>query len=85
MQTRGGFGGPRKAPAIKRQFNCTLEDLFKGTVKKMKVTKSIMDASGKTMPVEKILTINVKPGWKDGTKITFEKVPTEIKCFLQIK
>jgi DnaJ-class molecular chaperone len=72
----GGFGqprGPRQAPAIKRQFNCTLEDLYKGTIKKMKVTKTIMDPSGKSMPVEKILTIQVRPGWKEGTKVTFEK------------
>jgi len=74
MDFRGfNTGGPRKAPAIKRQFNVTLEDLYKGTVKKMKVTKNIFDPSGKSMQVEKILTISVKPGWKDGTKITFEK------------
>jgi DnaJ family protein B protein 4 len=65
--------GNRQAPAIKRQFNVTLEDLYKGCIKKMKVTKNLTDPSGKTMPVEKILTIEVKPGWKDGTKITFEK------------
>jgi len=72
-----GFGqrarGPQQAPAIKRQFNCTLEELYKGTTKKMKVTKTIMDASGKSLPVEKILTIQVRPGWKEGTKVTFEK------------
>jgi len=39
----------------------------------MKVTKSIMDPSGKSMQVEKILIINIKSGWKDGTKITFER------------
>ncbi|KAK1378707.1 dnaJ-like protein subfamily B member 13-like [Heracleum sosnowskyi] len=33
--------------------------------------QSIADESGKTMPVEEILTINIKPGWKKGTKITF--------------
>ncbi|XP_027338557.1 dnaJ homolog subfamily B member 13-like isoform X3 [Abrus precatorius] len=26
---------------------------------------------GKTLPVEEILTIEIKPGWKKGTKITF--------------
>jgi len=77
----GGFGrgfgrssaGPRKSPAIKREINMSLEDLYTGTTKKLKVTKMLKDASGKEMPVEKILTIDVKPGWKDGTKITFEK------------
>jgi DnaJ family protein B protein 4 len=65
--------GPKKAPPIKRNFNCTLEELYLGTTKKMKITKTLVDPSGKAMPVEKILTINVKPGWKEGTKITFEK------------
>jgi len=38
----------------------------------MKVTRTVVDAaSGRSMPVEKILTIDVKPGWKAGTKITF--------------
>jgi len=68
-----GFGQQRQPTSIKRQFNCTLEDLYKGCTKKMKVTKTIMDTSGKSMQVEKILTINIKPGWKDGTKITFER------------
>jgi len=74
MDLRGfNTSGHRKAPSIKRQFNCTLEELYKGVVKKMKVTKNIADPSGKSMQVEKILNINVKPGWKDGTKITFER------------
>ncbi|XP_061355037.1 uncharacterized protein LOC133299586 isoform X4 [Gastrolobium bilobum] len=33
--------------------------------------------SSKTMPVEEILTINVKPGWKKGTKITFPEKGNE--------
>jgi len=72
---RGGFGNrssaPRKAPAIKRPVSCSLEELYTGCVKKMKITKTLRDDSGKAMNAEKILTINVKPGWKAGTKITF--------------
>jgi len=37
----------------------------------MKITKSIQDESGRRSMAEKILEINVKPGWKAGTKITF--------------
>jgi len=81
----GGMGGgmpfgagmrgasARKSPAIKRNISVTLEDLYTGTTKKLKITKTLADTSGNTMPVEKVLTINVKPGWKEGTKITFEK------------
>ncbi|XP_027338556.1 dnaJ homolog subfamily B member 13-like isoform X2 [Abrus precatorius] len=32
---------------------------------------------GKTLPVEEILTIEIKPGWKKGTKITFPEKGNE--------
>ncbi|XWS68693.1 hypothetical protein CRYUN_Cryun04dG0113100 [Craigia yunnanensis] len=66
----GGGGGsmhqsaPRKAPPIENRLPCSLEALYKGTTKKMKISRVIADMSGKTMQVEEILTINVKPGWK---------------------
>jgi len=70
----GGFGrGPRKAPTIKRTFQCTLEELYSGCTKKMKITKQLMDASGSATQVEKILQLDVKKGWKEGTKLTFER------------
>ncbi|XP_045823594.1 dnaJ homolog subfamily B member 13-like [Trifolium pratense] len=68
---------PRKAPAIENKLSCTLEEIYRGTTKKMKISREIADASGKTMPVEEILTITVKPGWKKGTKITFPEKGNE--------
>ncbi|KAK7263694.1 hypothetical protein RJT34_31288 [Clitoria ternatea] len=70
-------GAPRKAPPIENKLPCTLEEIYKGTTKKMKISREIADVSGKTMPVEEILTINVKPGWKKGTKITFPEKGNE--------
>ncbi|KAE9620629.1 hypothetical protein Lal_00019445 [Lupinus albus] len=64
-------GAHRKAPPIENKLTCTLEEIYRGTTKKMKIHREIADATGKTMQVEEILTINVKPGWKKGTKITF--------------
>ncbi|XP_009781784.1 uncharacterized protein [Nicotiana sylvestris] len=69
--------GPRKAPPIERTLPCSLEELYKGTTKKMKISREIADASGKTLPVEEILTIDIKPGWKKGTKITFPEKGNE--------
>eukprot|EP00004_Rigifila_ramosa_P023060 TRINITY_DN6416_c0_g1_i1.p1 TRINITY_DN6416_c0_g1~~TRINITY_DN6416_c0_g1_i1.p1 ORF type:complete len:350 (+),score=78.33 TRINITY_DN6416_c0_g1_i1:155-1204(+) len=67
-----GHGGPRKAPPVVRECPISLEDLYKGCTKKMKITKRIRDSSTKkTMEVEKILELEIKPGWKAGTKITF--------------
>lgn len=86
-------GGPRKQAPIKRKFACTLEELYTGTTKKMKITKTLLDESGKRVNAEKILTINVKPGWKTGTKITFPEegdeapgvVPADIIFVLEEK
>ncbi|XP_057507796.1 uncharacterized protein LOC130790780 [Actinidia eriantha] len=69
--------GPRKALPIERTLPCSLEELYNGTTKKMKISREIGDTSGKTIPVEEILTINVKPGWKKGTKITFPEKGNE--------
>ena len=50
----------------------TLEELYLGCSKRLKVTKKLIDRyTQKTVPTEKILTISVKPGWKSGTKIKF--------------
>ncbi|KAL2483355.1 DNAJ heat shock family protein [Forsythia ovata] len=77
----GGGGGyqsaPRKGAPIEQKLPCTLEELYKGTAKKMKISREILDSSGKTVPVEEILTINIKPGWKKGTKITFQEKGNE--------
>lgn len=66
-------GGPSQAPAIVHKLRLSLEDLYSGVQKKMKITKTLVDDSGKSVEVEKILTIDVKPGWKAGTKVTFAK------------
>ncbi|KAJ7519013.1 hypothetical protein O6H91_20G019200 [Diphasiastrum complanatum] len=69
--------GPRKAPPLENKLPCTLEELYSGSTRKMKISRNIADASGKTIPVEEILTIDVKPGWKKGTKITFPEKGNE--------
>ncbi|XP_031395384.1 dnaJ homolog subfamily B member 13-like [Punica granatum] len=80
----GSFGegrpmsqGLRKAPPVENTLPCSLEELYKGTTKKLKITREIADASGKTMPVEEFLAIDVKPGWKKGTKLTFPEKGSE--------
>ena len=51
-----------KPKSYKRKLKLTLEDLATGKTKKMKVT------FGRN---EKIYSIPIKPGWKSGTKVTF--------------
>lgn len=65
---RGGFGrGPAPNQTVSRQLPVSLADLFKGVTKKLKVTRK--SVSGGT--TEKTLQVDVKPGWKAGTKIRF--------------
>lgn len=42
----GSGNVPRKAPPIERTLPCSLEDLYKGTTKKMKISREVIDASG---------------------------------------
>lgn len=70
-------GGParrRQDPPVVHELLVTLEDIYKGATKKMKITRKVLNADGRTTRIEdKVLTINIKPGWKAGTKITFPK------------
>ncbi|BES91244.1 unnamed protein product [Nesidiocoris tenuis] len=58
---------------IEHDLYVTLEDILKGCVKKMKISRKVMQPDGTLKKEDKLLTINVKPGWKSGTKITFQK------------
>mmetsp|Transcript_4733 Transcript_4733/g.11821 ORF Transcript_4733/g.11821 Transcript_4733/m.11821 type:complete len:282 (-) Transcript_4733:89-934(-) len=64
-------GRSGKAPAIEKQLPCTLEDLYLGKSRKMKITRTLYDPSGQGVRAEEILQIDVKPGWKKGTRVTF--------------
>ncbi|CAF1708088.1 unnamed protein product [Brassica oleracea var. botrytis] len=67
----------RKAPAVENPLPCSLEDLSKGAKKKMRLSRNVYDASGKMRVVEEILPIEIKPGWKKGTKLTFPEKGNE--------
>jgi len=71
----GGYGGRKQRklqdPPIMRDVFVSLEDLMTGCTKKMKITKKVFKNDGSFATDEKILKIEVKPGWRAGTKITF--------------
>uniref|UniRef100_A0A6N2K7I8 J domain-containing protein n=1 Tax=Salix viminalis TaxID=40686 RepID=A0A6N2K7I8_SALVM len=69
---------PRKAAPVENKLRCSLEELYKGASKRMKISREIVDSSGKSVQVEEILTIDIKPGWKKGTKITFPEKGNEM-------
>ncbi|KAF8108099.1 hypothetical protein N665_0115s0105 [Sinapis alba] len=73
---------PKKPPAVEKMLECTLEELLHGGVKNIKITRDIITDEGLIMKQEETLRVNIKPGWKKGTKITFEGVGNEKPGYL---
>ncbi|KAL3988799.1 nuclear receptor-binding factor 2 [Sarotherodon galilaeus] len=72
-----GLGGQQRRkqdPPIIHELRVTLEEVFHGCTKRMKISRKRLNPDGRTMRTEdKILTIEIKRGWKEGTKITFPR------------
>ncbi|KAE8680021.1 Kinase superfamily protein isoform 1 [Hibiscus syriacus] len=62
----------RKPPPIEKTLECTLEELCFGAVKKINIVKDVISYQGVIVKQEDTLTVNIKPGWTKGTKVTFE-------------
>jgi len=61
-------------PPIEKNIFVSLEELLNGTQKKLRIMRKVLNPDGQTTRnEEKILTLDVKKGWKAGTKITFKK------------
>jgi len=79
----GSFGsrprGPVKGQIVQHKLYLSLEELYNGTKKTMKVSRKRLNPDGRTTKQEsKVLKIEVKRGWKAGTKITFPKEGDEL-------
>lgn len=60
---------------VERPLLVTLEELFKGTHKKMKIKRKTFDnGTNKRKLEDKILDMEIRPGYKAGTKIKFKGV-----------
>jgi DnaJ homolog subfamily B member 4 len=68
-RSRGSSASPTPTRKYTRKVKCTLEELATGATKRLKVK------FGKKEGIpEKLYTIKLKPGWKEGTKVTFPAV-----------
>jgi DnaJ-class molecular chaperone len=68
-----------KKNSIQQQIvKVTLDELFTGCLKKFKIKSKIFINMNETTIKEKILEFDVKQGWKDGTKITFEQTGDQL-------
>lgn len=65
--------GPSQPSEITKPLKVSLEDLYSGTTKHLKVGRRLLN--GKTE--DKVLEIQVLPGWKSGTKIRFPRAGNE--------
>jgi DnaJ family protein B protein 4 len=72
-----------KDPTIFHDLYVTLEEVFKGATKKMKITRKRFNAElNTTVRDEKLLEIQIKPGWKEGTEKTAENLSINFDfCF----
>ncbi|RHN69440.1 putative chaperone DnaJ [Medicago truncatula] len=64
--------GRLKPPPIEKNIECTLDELCHGCKKTVMITRDVLTDIGGVVQEEELLTINVQPGWKKGTKIKFE-------------
>lgn len=63
----------RQDPPVEHELFVSLEEVNNGCSKNIRISKNILYTDGRATKQEKILIINIKPGWKAGTKITFPK------------
>lgn len=61
----------KKGRSTVKSVYLSLEELFTGVTKKMRVTRDRLHNTT-IVATTKDLELNIKPGWKHGTKITFE-------------
>lgn len=72
-QQRATSAPAPQASEITRPLKLSLEDLYSGSTKHLKVNRKLLDGSTE----EKVLEIQVLPGWKSGTKIRFPRAGNE--------
>lgn len=53
-------------PAIEHDLYVTLEEINKGCVKKMKISRRVIQPDGTPKKEDKLVNIAIKPGWKSG-------------------
>ncbi|XP_018535303.1 dnaJ homolog subfamily B member 1b [Lates calcarifer] len=76
----GGMGGhssvvkKQQDPPVVHDLRVTLEEVLSGCTKRMKISRKRLNPDGRSVKTEdKVLEVQIKKGWKEGTKITFPK------------
>eukprot|EP00658_Telonema_sp_P-2_P028548 TRINITY_DN2185_c0_g2_i1.p1 TRINITY_DN2185_c0_g2~~TRINITY_DN2185_c0_g2_i1.p1 ORF type:complete len:349 (+),score=105.74 TRINITY_DN2185_c0_g2_i1:210-1256(+) len=62
-----------KPDEVVHNVHCTLDELYKGSKRKLKITRELIDAqSGQRVKAQKVLELEIQKGWKEGTKMRFK-------------
>ena len=69
--SRGFSPFESSAPEIEKTLFCTLEEVFRGCRKTLRLRDVILGEE-----VQRDVVIDVKPGWKAGTRIKFSAIPS---------
>ena len=86
-RTRGSSGGfdtrgrdpTPEISTVERPLPLSLEELFNGVTKKMKIKRKTYDETGKRVQSDQILEVPIKPGLKKGSKIKFNGVGDQVE------
>ncbi|KAH7318360.1 DnaJ domain-containing protein [Stachybotrys elegans] len=84
-RTRGFPADPREREqtpeitTVERPLPLTLEELFNGVTKRMKIKRKTWDETGKRVQTDQILEVPIKAGLKKGSKIKFNGVGDQVE------
>lgn len=84
FSSSGGQGAAARAATpevtvVEKPLPVTLEEMFKGTTKKMKIKRKKFNPDGKQVSEDRILEVPIKPGLKAGSKIKFKDVGDQVE------
>ncbi|KAG5983229.1 hypothetical protein E4U55_000519 [Claviceps digitariae] len=85
MRSSGFAGEPKdreqmpEIATVDKALPLTLEELFNGVTKKMKIKRKTFDENGKRIQTDQILEVPIKPGLKKGSKIKFKGVGDQVE------
>ncbi|XP_037726151.1 dnaJ protein homolog 1 [Drosophila subpulchrella] len=60
-----------KNSTVEHVLLITLEDILKGCIKRLEISQRRISFTGRAIQESKMLNVEIRPGWKAGTRITF--------------
>jgi DnaJ family protein B protein 4 len=61
---------PVDPPVVEKELFCSLEEIYSGCKKTLRLKDVVLGR-----PVQRDVVVDVRPGWKAGTRITFKATP----------